>query len=49
MKKAKKKPPLAWKRGDGWVQFNPHSHHPCYEAWKQKKEKEDNDSSKDNR
>jgi hypothetical protein len=45
----KKKPLLAWKRRDGWVQFYPHPHHPCYEEWVQKKEKEDNDSSKDNR
>ena len=38
-----------WKRGDGWVQFTPPRHHPCYKEWQQKKEKEEYDSSKDHR
>ena len=47
--KTKKKPPLAWKRGDGWIQFTPPRHHPCNKEWQQKKEKEEYDSSKDHR
>ena len=31
---------LMWKRGDGWVQYNPNPHHPCYEEWMKQKEKE---------
>jgi len=42
-KKEKKKPPLVWKKGDGWVQYHPHPHHPCYKEWMEKV-----DRSKDN-
>ena len=35
----KKESPLVWKRGDGWVQYDPPRKHPCYEEWKKKKEK----------
>ena len=31
---------LVWKQGDGWVQYNPPRHHPCYEEWMKLKEKE---------
>ena len=31
---------LVWKQGDGWVQYNPPRHHPCYEEWMKRKEKE---------
>jgi len=31
---------LAWKRGDGWVQFNPPRGHPQYEEWMKLKQKE---------
>ena len=27
-----------WKKGKGWVQWNPPRHHPCYEEWMNKKE-----------
>ena len=30
-----------WKKGDGWVQYEPPRHHPCYEEWVKRKEKED--------
>ena len=36
----KKQSSLAWKRGDGWAQYNPPRHHPCYEEWMKRKEKE---------
>ena len=29
-----------WKQGDGWVQYEPPRHHPCYEEWVKRKEKE---------
>ncbi len=29
-----------WKRGDGWVQFNPPRGHPQYEEWMKLKQKE---------
>ena len=29
-----------WKRGEGWVQYNPPRHHPCYEEWMKLKDKE---------
>ena len=32
-----------WKRGDGWVQFNPPRHHPCYEEWMKKRKEKEND------
>ena len=38
-KKEKKKPSLVWKQGDGWIQYDPHPHHPCYEEWMLKREK----------
>ena len=31
---------LIWKQGDGWVQYNPPRHHPCYEAWVKRTETE---------
>jgi len=31
---------LAWKRGDGWIQFNPPRSHPSYEEWQKLKQKE---------
>ena len=31
---------LIWKQGDGWVQYNPPRHHPCYEEWMRQREKE---------
>jgi len=31
---------LVWKRGDGWVQYNPPRSHPSYEEWQKLKEKE---------
>ena len=31
---------LIWKQGDGWEQYNPPRHHPCYEEWVKRKEKE---------
>jgi len=31
---------LVWKRGDGWVQFNPPRGHPHYEEWMQLKQRE---------
>jgi len=34
---------LVWKRGDGWVQYNPPRSHPSYEEWKKLKEKEKQD------
>jgi hypothetical protein len=36
-----------WKRGDGWVQYNPNPHHPCYEEWMKQKEKEKENEAKD--
>ena len=35
---------LVWKRGDGWVQFNPPRSHPSYEEWRKLKEKETKDN-----
>ena len=32
---------LVWKQGNGWVQYNPSRHHPCYEEWVKRKEKDD--------
>ena len=40
---SKKEGKLAWKRGDGWVQYNPPRHHPCYDEWSKKREKEANE------
>jgi|TARA_B100001094_G_C17817155_1_gene616681 hypothetical protein len=37
---SKKKEKLAWKREEGWVQFNPPPKHPQYEEWMKRKEKE---------
>jgi len=31
---------MVWKRGDGWVQFNPPRSHPSYEEWQKLKQKE---------
>ena len=31
---------LIWKKGDGCVQYNPPRHHPCYEEWMKRKEKQ---------
>jgi len=31
---------VMWKQGDGWVQHNPPKHHPSYEEWMKRKEKE---------
>ena len=31
---------LIWKQGDGWVQYNPPRHHPYYEEWIKRKEKQ---------
>jgi len=31
---------LVWKRGDGWVQFNPPRSHPSYEEWQKLKQKQ---------
>lgn len=36
---SKKEEKLAWKRGEGWVQFNPPPKHPQYEEWMKRKEK----------
>jgi len=36
---------LAWKRGDGWVQFNPHPHHPCYDEWMKKRKEKENETT----
>ena len=36
---------LIWKQGDGWVQYNPPRHHPCYEEWMKRKEKENEKSN----
>jgi hypothetical protein len=41
---SKKEEKSAWKRGEGWVQYNPPRYHPCYSEWiklKQQKEKDD--------
>ena len=38
---SKKPEKLAWKRGEGWVQFNPHTKHPQYKEWLKKKEQQD--------
>lgn len=38
-KAKKKKPPLVWKRGEGWIQWNPPRNHPAYEEWQKMKEK----------
>jgi hypothetical protein len=43
----KKQSSLAWKRGDGWVQFNPHPHHPCYEDWMKKRKEKENEEAND--
>lgn len=32
-----------WKRGDGWVQYNPSRNHPVYDEWSKKREKEANE------
>jgi len=32
--------PLVWKRGDGWVQYNPPRSHTSYEEWQKLKQKE---------
>ncbi len=24
---------MIWKRGDGWVQYDPPKDHPCYKEW----------------
>ena len=38
---------LIWKRGDGWVQYNPPRSHPSYEEWQKLKQKEnENDRAK---
>ena len=34
---------LIWKRGDGWIQFNPPRNHPCYNEWMKLKAKEISD------
>ena len=46
MKKAKKKPPLAWKRGNDWIQFSPPCNHPSTEEWKKQQEKANDGSRK---
>ena len=43
----KKETRLVWKQGDGWLQYDPPRNHPCYEEWQKKKEKYENDRSKD--
>ena len=43
----KKQSSLAWKRGDGWVQYNPHPHHPCYEEWMKKRKEKENEEAND--
>ncbi len=45
---SKKKEKLAWKREEGWVQFNPPPKHPQYEEWIKRKEKEDGKTDGDN-
>ena len=44
------KPPSGrvWKRGEGWVQYNPPRHHPCYEEWMKLKEKEKENAKTNN-
>ena len=37
---SKKEEKLAWKREEGWVQFNPPPKHPQYEEWMKRREKE---------
>jgi len=32
---------LIWKRGKGWVQYDPPRHHPQYAEWIKYKEKQD--------
>ena len=41
----KAKEVLVWKRGDGWIQFNPPRNHPCYEEWQKVKEKHEEKES----
>ena len=43
---SKKKEKLAWKREEGWVQFNPPPKHPQYKEWMKRKEKEKEDEAK---
>jgi len=31
---------MVWKRGDGWVQYDPPKDHPCYREWMTLKLKE---------
>ena len=38
---------LAWKRGDGWVQFNPPRGHPQYEEWMKKRKEKENEEAND--
>ena len=38
---------LAWKRGDGWVQFNPPRGHPQYEEWMKKRKEKENEKADD--
>ena len=37
---------LVWKRGDGWVQYNPPRSHPSYEEWQKLKQKENENDRK---
>ena len=30
---------LVWKRGEGWIQFNPPRSHPSYQEWQKLKQK----------
>ena len=38
---------LVWKQGDGWIQYNPPRHHPCYEEWMIKQKEKDNENKND--
>ena len=39
MQKSASNKQLVWKRGEGWIQFNPPRSHPSYEEWQELKRK----------
>lgn len=45
----KPKEPIVWKRGEGWIQYNPPKSHPLYREWAKlkQKEKEENETKTD--
>ena len=45
---SKKKEKLAWKREEGWVQFDPPFKQPQYKEWLKKKEQHDGENKNNN-